>query len=216
MKQITLILIGLFFFSVKGYSQDIRLVFKAMPLEMTPLLTTNDKADFIDFMDSKMEAKVQNILGGTSRMTTLSADYLYIQMTKNSSLQMKILPYADTYLIAVIKTVYGPAGDSKLLIYKSNWEKFTGGPLFQKPQLDDFFQLESFLADKSNSKLADLKAVDVSLVQLNFNAEDLKVKVELNSLGYLDEEIRKKVMPFFTSELIYIWEGNRFIPELKR
>lgn len=216
MKHITLILIGLLFFSFKAESQNIREIFKAMPAEITPLLTANDKADFIDFMDSDMEAKIKNVLDGTSRMTALSSNYLYVQMTKNSSLQMKLLPYKDTYLIALIKTVYGPAGDSKLHIYDSKWERFDGSFLFQKPTLNDFFKLDSFLADKSDSKLIDIKAVDVSLVQLSFNAENTNIKVQLNSLGYLDDEMRKKVMPFFTRELTYSWVNNRFIIEIQR
>ena len=210
MKQLTLALISLFLFGAQAKSQNIKEIFKAMPAEMTPLLTANDKADFIDFMDSKMDAKVQNLLGGTSLMTRLSSDYLYVQMTKNSSLQMKLLPYKETYLIALINTVYGPARDSKLHVYNANWEKFVGEPLFTKPKLDDFFKLDLFLADKSNSKLADLRAVDVSLVELSFDADNLNIEVELHSLGYLDKELRDKLMPFFTKELMYTWKDNHF------
>ena len=55
--------------------------FTNMPDSLSPLLTAVNRADFIDFLESKMKAEVTNRFGGKSEMTELAPDYIRIQMT---------------------------------------------------------------------------------------------------------------------------------------
>ena len=64
----------------------------SMPDSVMPLLTRNNRLDFIDFVDSGMEAVVTNRLDGKSRMTMLSEDFASIEYTKSSVVAMKLLP----------------------------------------------------------------------------------------------------------------------------
>ena len=70
----------------------IRQWFTDMPDSIMPLLTKNNRLDFIDFIDSHMDAIVTNRLDGKSRMTQLTEDYLHIEYTQSSSVTMKLLP----------------------------------------------------------------------------------------------------------------------------
>ena len=51
-------------------------VFKQMPDSLIPYLSSNNRLDFIDFIDSKMDAEVANSLGGKSRMQKLTDKYV--------------------------------------------------------------------------------------------------------------------------------------------
>ena len=77
-----------------GYlqAQEAKTCFKNMPDSICPLLSAVNRADFIDFLESKMKAEVTNSFGGKSEMTELSPDYIHVKMTPQSSWQMKLLP----------------------------------------------------------------------------------------------------------------------------
>ena len=103
-----------------GYlqAQEAKTCFKNMPDSICPLLSAVNRADFIDFLESKMKAEVTNSFGGKSEMTELSPDYIHVKMTPQSSWQMKLLPINDsTKVICVVATVCAPACDSHVKFY---------------------------------------------------------------------------------------------------
>lgn len=95
-----------------GYlqAQEAKTCFKNMPDSICPLLSAVNRADFIDFLESKMKAEVTNSFGGKSEMTELAPDYIHVKMTPQSSWQMKLLPVNDsTKVVCVVSTVCAPA-----------------------------------------------------------------------------------------------------------
>ena len=90
-----------------GYlqAQEAKTCFKNMPDSICPLLSAVNRADFIDFLESKMKAEVTNSFGGKSEMTELSPDYIHVKMTPQSSWQMKLLPINDTSELAATASV---------------------------------------------------------------------------------------------------------------
>lgn len=104
----------------------IRDVFKAMPDSLLPYLTQNHRLDFIDFMDSGMEAKVTNELGGTSVMTVLKDNYLHLRLSESSVLQIRLLPVCTPVdgmqqIICMVCT-YGTSGqESAITFYSCSW-----------------------------------------------------------------------------------------------
>ena len=92
--------------------------FTNMPDSLSPLLTAVNRADFIDFLESKMKAEVTNRFGGKSEMTELTPDYIRVQVTPQSTWQMKLLSVNDsTRLICTVSTVCAPACDSYIKFY---------------------------------------------------------------------------------------------------
>lgn len=210
MKKFGLLLLGLVAFTQLGVAQNIKNIFLDMPESITPLLSSVNKADFIDFLDSNMKAVVKNKFSRDSEMKTLGKDYIFIQMTEESTWQMKILPYKESYLIAITSTVCGPAKDSFLKIYSASWDLLSLTDFYKEPQLSDFVVFEEDVKDSLN--LFDLKAIDLLLSDMKFNQENLELEVYLSSLDYLNEEMRAKVTPYFKKSLKYFWDGERFSP----
>ena len=210
MKKFGLLLLGLVAFTQLGISKNIKNIFLDMPESITPLLSSVNKADFIDFLDSNMKAVVKNKFSRDSEMKTLGKDYVFIQMTEESTWQMKILPYKESYLIAITSTVCGPAKDSFLKIYSASWDLLSLTDFYKEPQLSDFVVFEEYVKDSLN--LFDLKAIDLLLSDMKFNQENLELEVYLSSLDYLNEEMRAKVTRYFKKSLKYFWDGERFSP----
>ena len=65
-------------------AQTVREAIKEMPDEVLPLLTKNDRLDFIDYLASNAKAEVKNKLGTPSEMTALTDDYAHIRLTEVS------------------------------------------------------------------------------------------------------------------------------------
>lgn len=125
-----------------GYlqAQEAKTCFKNMPDSICPLLSAVNRADFIDFLESKMKAEVTNSFGGKSEMTELSPDYIHVKMTPQSSWQMKLLPINDsTKVICVVATVCAPACDSHVKFYTTDWKELVASSYLPAlPVLDDF------------------------------------------------------------------------------
>ena len=89
MKKLTMFLCLACAWMCSLQAQEAKTFFKNMPDSLSPLLTAVNRADCIDFLESKMKAEVTNRFGGKSEMTELAPDYIRIQMTPQSSWQMK-------------------------------------------------------------------------------------------------------------------------------
>ena len=69
----------------------VRKLFIEIPDSVVPYLSTNNRLDMIDFMDSHMKAEVTNDLGGKSLMTALTDDSLSIKLSEACNLDMLLL-----------------------------------------------------------------------------------------------------------------------------
>lgn len=84
--------------AVSAQSQTtIRDLFRQMPDSILPYLTENNRLDMIDFIDSKMKARVQNKFDGYSELLFLSDDSLSLQMSPVLRLTMRLLPTEQAY-----------------------------------------------------------------------------------------------------------------------
>ena len=101
-------------------------VFKSMPDSLMPYLSQNNRLDMIDFMESGMEAKVTNQLGGKSVMTAINDSYLSIRLNEATRCEMRLLPVSTpvdslSQIICMVRT-YGVEGkESEVTFYSGLW-----------------------------------------------------------------------------------------------
>ena len=108
-----------------AFAQDMKSVFVSMPDSIAPLLTKVNKEDCVDFLAYNMKAEVKNRFGGATELKVLTDDYLFLQTTANSSMEMKLLPVNDsTKVVCMIKTVCSSACDSEVHFYSSDWKEY--------------------------------------------------------------------------------------------
>ncbi len=121
------------------HAQSAKECFLQMPDSLLPYLTKVNKEDMPDFIESKMAAKVRNRFQGTTEMKELTTDYLRIETTSASSLQLKLLPLSDgTRLIAMLTTVQGSAADSRVRFFTTDWKELSASKYLSLPQPDRF------------------------------------------------------------------------------
>lgn len=192
-------------------AQTLRELFINMPDSICLLLTKNDRADFADFLDSKMRAQVKNKFGRQSEMKALTKDYLLLETTSASTLQMKLLTVNDSVdVILAVETCQGPASDSRLTVYSTSWQKLPLKDYITLPSSDDFLSVLDTI-DVEKRKIA-LKNADMYLMKATLSPDADSLSFVYTTIDYMDKEAAAALRPFLKPEpLTYEWKDGRFI-----
>ena len=110
-------------------------VFAQAPDSIFPLMTKNNRLDCIDFIENSMRARVKNKFDTYSELLLLTKDYLKLQPSDKSTVEMKIF---NDSLICFVHTFQGPAADSEVSFYNLKWEPVDYK--LERPKADDFFR----------------------------------------------------------------------------
>ena len=105
-------------------AQTMRDVIRQMPDTILPLLTHGNLLDFPDFLESGMKAELPNRLGGISEMLILTDDFTAIQLSKSSSVQLKLLPQGKKNILCMVHTytLNDSISDSQVQFYTTDWK----------------------------------------------------------------------------------------------
>ena len=99
-------------FALGMNAQDMTSVFTAMPDQYIPQLEHAWRKDLVDLYTSGKESRLKNTMNGFSTLQKLTNDYLLLQTTERSTVEMKLLPLVNnTYVVCMISTVNGPVPD---------------------------------------------------------------------------------------------------------
>lgn len=210
MKKLTMFLFLASAWFCSMQAQEAKTYFKNIPDSICPLLTSVNRADFIDFLDSKMKAEVTNRFGGKSEMTQLTPDYISIQMSPQSTWQMKLLATSDTtQIICTVSTVCAPACDSDVHFYTPDWEKLSAAPFLALPVMKDFLSLPDSV---QNYEVRDAgQQADMLLMKADLSAQNNSLTFTFTTPDYMDKETAEKLKPYLRRTMVYDWKGSKFI-----
>lgn len=214
-KVISTILFLVFgsFTLISVQAQEAKTLFVNMPESLSPLLTAVNRADCIDFIESKMKAQVDNRFGKKSEMTDLSKDYIRIQMSPETTWQMKVLAVNDsTNVICTVATACGPVCDSNVRFYNTKWQELPLATYLTVPVMDDFLEVpDTTQTDEFNN--ARLHA-DMQLMKADLSKSDGTLIFTFTTPEYLEKETADKLKPFIRRPFIFMWKEKtgRFVP----
>lgn len=197
-------------FTMGVQAQEMDALFVSMPDSNIPQLENAWRKDLIDLYKSGKEARLKNTMNGFSTLQKLTADYLLLQVTERSTIEMKLLPLVNnTYVICRVKTVNGPVADSQVDFFTTQWEPLDAADLFTPISADWF--LKEGVDRSSNSFIDATSRLDIELIEYRLSPDDLTLTATYTTPLYLSREDRKKVMPFIKeSPKVYTWEKYRF------
>lgn len=211
MKRILLLFISLFiYFGQTVSAQDIATIFANMPDQYLPQLDVAWRKDLVDLYKSGKEAKLQNLMAGYSTLLRLESDYLLLQQSEKSTLEMKMLPLINnTYLLCVVTTVNGPVPDSRIEFFTTDWEPLEEDELLT-PVAQDWF-LKDVKNKNSNAYLDAISRLDMELIKYQLNPNNQTLTATYTTPLYLSREDQEKVLPFLKEEpKVYKWNKNGF------
>ena len=198
--------------AVAMQAQNLKSLFIALPDSLSPLLTKVNRQDFGDFLESGMKAEVKNRFGNISEMKKLTNDYLSLQLTSVSRIEMKLLPLNDsTKVICVAKTFNGPVADTQLAFYSTDWEKMDSEEFIKLPQKEAFFLPQTNQVRKDSLEYLKSRA-DIHLVKAALSEKDYFLNLTYTVPEYLDEETAGKIRTYLhNSPLRYQWQAGKFV-----
>ncbi len=165
----------------------------SMPDSLVPYLDKNLRLEFAELQEMGVKAEVQNLLGDTSVMDTLTADFVQLRTSRVSTLQMKKLPVSGgDSLLCVVKTFSGPEKDSELYLYSQDWKPLScsfdlqslAGALVQKPDTmneERFVELKGMIEPKMVYALL-LQHEDALVVRLSLPLLSEEDKEQVNAI----------------------------------
>lgn len=206
--SIALFVLGIFCF-IPVNAQEAKILFVNMPDSLSPLLTAVNRADCIDFLESKMKAQVENRFGQKSEMTELGKDYISIRMSPQSTWQMKLLAISDsTYVICTVSTACAPVCDSNIQFYTTNWKELPSADFLVMPVMDDYFETPDSAAayEFDNAKLQ----ADMLLVKADLSKTTDTLTFTLTTPEYMEKETADKLKPFIRRPIVFTWKESKF------
>lgn len=191
-----------------GRAQELRSLLVAMPDSVLPLLTKTNRMDCVDFLDSNMKAEVKNRFNNTSELKVLTKDYLELQLTSQSSVEMKLLPMNDSVkVVCMVHTVCGPVCDSEITFYDTQWKQLPSKNFITLPEVDRFYYLNT----NEESYATVRKAADMYLMKANLSAKASTLTFIYTTPEYLSKEDREKLELYLRKEpIVYQWVEGKF------
>lgn len=123
-------------FAADTYS--LKSLFKQMPDSVIPYLSTTNRLDFLDFMDSQMKAEVTNSFGGKSQMTVLTDTLITIRLNDACTVDLLLLNIEGSPIdscncvIALVRTI-GLESEVKETdapeFYSVKWQRLESRPV---------------------------------------------------------------------------------------
>ncbi len=207
MRKICFLLGWLIIMPLEGLrAQTMKEVFLAMPDSVLPLLDKDNRADCVDFLASKMQAKVRNAFDEFSYMDTLTTDYAFLRLTPQSTVSLKLLPVNDsTRIVCMVRTFRSDAADSQVAFYTSDWKLLPARNYCSRPVLSAFLLLDKEGADADLLKRT--LTLPVCEATLSPQGTDLTWKYDIN---YLTEEDKKLVKGYIRPALVAQWQNGVF------
>ena len=205
-----LLLIAVLFCAMPLFAQNMKSVFIAMPDSIAPLLSQVNKEDCVDFLDSNMKAEVTNRFGGKTEMKVLTDDYVLMQTTPGSTLEMKLFPVNDsTKVVCMVKTVCASACDSEIRFYASDWSKeLSMDDFLQRPDVEAFYLPQDSITEEYTLTR---KKADMDLMKASLSKNDASLTFIYTTPEYMNKEDKEKLLPSLRKEPIVLqWQDGKF------
>jgi hypothetical protein len=202
------ILIVMYSFVMKA--QNINELFFKMPEDLVVQLDEAWRKDLVELYTSGKNATLENTMHGKSTLQKLTDNYLLLQNTAQSTIEMKLLPLVNnTNIICFISTVYAPVGDSKIRFFTTEWEELNSADLFTPATKESFYKEK--INKESYDFMVAVSLLDMDLVKYSLNVDNTELNAEYTTPMYLDSESKEKVYSVLSDkQKTYEWKKSRY------
>ena len=209
MKRFFVLLIGVF--SVCATSaQDMATFFIQMPDHYLLPLEETLRKDLVDLYKSGEPAVLDNIMAGRSSLQNLRSDYMLLQVTERSTLEIRFFPLINnTFIACVITTVFSPIADSRVAFFTMEWQPIPASEIWTPSDTENFIKED---IDRNNEDYQEARSyLDVELIHYHLDPEQLTMKAVYTTPDYLSLEERTKIKPFLKENpKMFYWKAGRF------
>lgn|SRR5574344_2139927 len=121
MKRFVILASLALIFALPISAKSVKDMWISMPDSFIGYLTENQRLELVEFVNMGLESSLKNSLGGTTRMDTLTANYLKVNLSEASTLEMKMLPTNGDSILCMVRTFSGPEKESEVSFFHQDW-----------------------------------------------------------------------------------------------
>lgn len=173
------------------------------PADIVPLINRNAKLDMLDYFRHQLPTPTPNMLGGRSRITAESPAAIDIQLTRDASLQLAVIPVKKDTVIAVIETVLTPVADSSIKFYRTDWT-----PLKKQPAMPG---LADFVVKDKTKEARHAQMPDALFVRASYDAATGLFNFVNTTVGNYTEHDRPAGLALLRSSVVMRYNGGAFV-----
>ena len=189
--------------------------FLRLPVDVLDILPESTRFDMLVYFENDSIYRAPNALEGTSYLKTVTPDFLEVQITEVSSLQLKLLPYKKgETLIMTLYTVggEGQADDTDIRFFTSDMRELPRERLFPQPELKVFFSIPK-------GSLTSMKEIEQTIpfptVRYSASSDGNDITGKLTVESYMNQDDYNVIRLFEKPSVCFIWNGNRYRPDKK-
>lgn len=114
--------------------------FVSAPVDCFPLIPRMKRLDMLDYFNSGMDRPSDNLLGGKSRVISLSPMKITIEETEGSKVLTSVClkEYRKDTVYIVTTDICTPARDGSLRVYNRDWKELIADRWFTQPTLENW------------------------------------------------------------------------------
>lgn len=197
---------------VGGDTISVRRAFVEMPGSILDLLNKSTRLDMLDYYDADSIWMAPNALEGRSVLRKVTPDFIEVQITEVSTLQIKVLPWkgkGDVVAICYTIASASASNDSELRFFDSSMKELPTKNFFKPLRLKDFFDIPK----GSMTSMDEIKKmVPFPTVEYNLEADKPAITARLTVKEYINQDDIKILELFQRPLLRFEWDGKKFEP----
>ncbi|MDR1408197.1 MAG: DUF3256 family protein [Tannerella sp.] len=191
-------------------AQDMAAFFIAMPDHRIPQLEEAWRKDLVDLYRAGKPATLENMMGGRATLILLTEDYLLLQTTAQSTLEMKLLPLVNhTHVACVVTTLGAPAPDSRVAFFAPDWTPLDAASLWTPPAGEWYLRHDVDPHDPLLRRAT--SCLDMHLTHFRLSPDSPTLSAEYATPQYLSPDERDALRPFLAdTPHVCRWNDGRF------
>ena len=125
-----LLLLMLLTFATNMSAKSLNELWVSMPDSLMPMVNKSQRIEFLDLKNLGVKAEVDNLLGESCQLDSVTSDYLKLTTSPSSLYEMRLLPQTSgDSLLCIVRTFSAPEKESELKFYDQEWKELEGTSL---------------------------------------------------------------------------------------
>lgn len=188
---------------------SVRRAFMEMPAGTLDLLSKDARFSMLAYYDNDSIYKAVNNLKGFSQLEKVTDNFLEVNLTDVSSLQIKVLRLKNGS--DIVMSIYttgrdGDAQDSEIKFFNSKLEELPKDKYFPEPKLALFFNTKGYKTDIK--ELEGMLPFYSVVYRANPDNDDIKGTFVIGDTMTLEDQ--KLIEMFLVPDVTFVWNGSKY------
>lgn len=189
-------------------ARTIKDFFISEPGYVLQLLSQRTKLDMIDYLNEGRMVDVRNNLATESHFNKVTDNYMSIQTTTGTTVELLLMPVSrkDTIIVAVT-TVELPAKDSRIQFFTPEWAQYHNKNLIKTPTMKDFIKIPKGAKMKKDEVLG---MIEFPIISYSLNPENNTITAHHGLKEYMSKEDYEKIAPYLKDSIELKYKAGKF------